>query len=231
MRHDPETNAAAYLSGDMPPRRRRAFEHHMLECEECWSEVEIGRRGRSLAEAARELAPQPLRERVRMSVAATSVPERRWTRRVTGIAAVIAVALVVSVIALVAILPSAGQPREIALLIADFNDEAAMGAAATTTLPARLGVLRLRDARSRLVDGMDVSAHEYSDPAGHRVVVYQADATFPVADGAELGSEGKTWIAHAGGRVLFCADRPVPSLVIGDDQHMVMLAATELGLR
>jgi hypothetical protein len=61
--------------------------------------------------------------------------------------------------------------------------------------------------------------------------VYQADRTFPVAEGAEHSSDGRTWTAAADGTVLFCADRPVASLVVGDDEREVTLAAQELGLR
>src|SRR5919109_2327713 len=53
-RHDPEANAAAYLAGVTSTRARRRFEAHILECEKCWSEVNLGREGRGLAESARE---------------------------------------------------------------------------------------------------------------------------------------------------------------------------------
>jgi hypothetical protein len=34
----------------------------MVDCEDCWREVDLGRKGRSVAESGRELAPQALRE-------------------------------------------------------------------------------------------------------------------------------------------------------------------------
>jgi anti-sigma factor RsiW len=67
-RHDPERNAAEYVSGELPGRARRWFEAHLLHCEDCWHEVLIGRIGRRVAEEARELAPAGLRDRVRAVV-------------------------------------------------------------------------------------------------------------------------------------------------------------------
>jgi hypothetical protein len=231
MKHEPEKNAAAYLSGVMSRRRRKAFEHHILECEDCWSEVDVGRRGRSLAEAARDLAPQSLRERVRMSVAATTPPRRRWARGIAGMSAGVIVLILATVVVITSILSSTDQPREVALLVADFKSEAPVGAAAPRVLPRRLGDLQLRESRIGRVDGMSITAHEYSDSAGHEVVVYQADQAFPVAVGASHSSSSETWTAEVDGTVMYCADRPVPSLVIGDDRKEVALAAAELGLR
>jgi hypothetical protein len=61
--HDPERNAAEYISGELPVRARRWFERHMLDCE-----VLLGRFGRRAAEDAREPVPAGLRDRIRASV-------------------------------------------------------------------------------------------------------------------------------------------------------------------
>jgi len=66
--HDPERNAAEYISGELPVRARRWFERHMLDCEDCWREVLLGRFGRRVAEDAREPVPAGLRDRIRASV-------------------------------------------------------------------------------------------------------------------------------------------------------------------
>jgi hypothetical protein len=230
MTHDPEKYAAAYLSGSMSRRRRKGFEEHILDCEDCWSEVELGRRGRSLAEAARDLAPLKLRERVRMSVEVTPAPMLRWRRFALGASAV-AVALVSLVAALDWTLDQQEQPQEIAVLLSDFESGSVLKTTAAKTLPNQLGDLRLRHSRAGRIHGMDVTAHSYTDPAGHEVVIYQADRTFPIAEGAEHASGGETWTAEVEGAVLFCADHPVPSLVVGDDHKEVALAAAELALR
>jgi hypothetical protein len=228
MTHDPERAAAAYLSGSMSRRRRKALEEHILQCEDCWSEVDAGRRGRSMAEQGRELAPQRLRERARMSVEAMPAPKRRW-RRFAFAASAAAVAFATAAVALYGTNERSEQPAEIALLVADFESSATLKNVTGMRLPRRLGDLRLSDSRAGRVHGMEVTAHEYVDPAGHEVVVYQADRTFPIAAGAEHDRE--TWTAEVDGAVLFCADHPVPSLVVGDDRKEVALAASELRLR
>ena len=63
--HDSETAAADYLGGGLHPQAVRAFERHLLGCEQCWQEVEAGRTGRRLAESARQVAPLELREQLR----------------------------------------------------------------------------------------------------------------------------------------------------------------------
>lgn len=84
--HDPERNAATYVSGELPGRRRRWFESHLLDCEDCWREVLIGRLGRRLASDVRDVAPAALRDRIRASVefeASAPEPDRRvrWWHR------------------------------------------------------------------------------------------------------------------------------------------------------
>lgn len=70
--HDPERNAAEYVSGELSRRATRWFEAHLLHCEDCWREVLLGRLGRRVAEEAREQAPAGLRDRVRAAVQLTS---------------------------------------------------------------------------------------------------------------------------------------------------------------
>lgn len=66
--HDPERDAAEYVTGELSTRARRWFETHLLHCEDCWREVLLGRLGRRVAEEAREQAPAGLRDRVRAAV-------------------------------------------------------------------------------------------------------------------------------------------------------------------
>ena len=116
MRHDPERNAAAYLGGLLSTRKRRKFESHIVECEDCWREVDSGRKGRSVAESGRELAPQALRERVRAAVeSVTPRPKRRWAFG----AAALATAVVVGSLYVVS-LPD--QPQTIEAVVAAFGD-------------------------------------------------------------------------------------------------------------
>lgn len=71
-RHDPEQHAAEYLCGEIPRRMCQWFEAHLLECDDCWHEVWLGREGRRVGEAAREMAPPGLRDTVRAAVMLSS---------------------------------------------------------------------------------------------------------------------------------------------------------------
>jgi hypothetical protein len=66
--HDPERDAAEYVTGELSRRATRWFEEHLLHCEDCWREVFLGRLGRRIAEESREQASASLRDRVRAAV-------------------------------------------------------------------------------------------------------------------------------------------------------------------
>jgi hypothetical protein len=230
VNHDPERAAASYLIGEMRGRRRARFERHLVECEDCWREVQLGRAGRSVAESGRELAPQQIREQVRAVIAATPPPVRPWRFR-WGVTLLTLAAVALAGVTYLS-LSGSGQPPVIDAVLADFGRGPAVSQEKVVAkLPARLGDLTYEVSYEDRLGDLEVVAHSYRDPAGHRVVVYQADRTFPVAAGAEHSGDGRTWTAAADGTVLFCADRPVPSLVVGDDEREVILAAQELGLR
>jgi Putative zinc-finger len=228
MRHDPERMAAAYLAGELGRRQRERFEAHILACEDCWREVGLGRRGRALAESMRQVAPQRLRERVRVTVAATP-PTRRGRRRGVLAATMVLLAAVVAGGLLVAQRPA--QPPAIAAAVAGYRAGVPAWTGAATPPPARrLGDLTWQASGRGELAGLPVLAHSYQDAAGHRVVLLQGDRLFPEADGARLMPGGATWIAEVDGVVVFCADRPAPSLVVGQDRAEVLLAAQRLGL-
>jgi Putative zinc-finger len=228
MRHDPERMAAAYLAGELGRRQRERFEAHILACEDCWREVGLGRRGRALAESMRQVAPQRLRERVRVTVAATP-PTRRGRRRGVVAATMVLLAAVVAGGLLVAQRPA--QPPAIAAAVAGYRAGVPAWTGAATPPPARrLGDLTWQASGRGEVAGLPVLAHSYQDAAGHRVVLLQGDRLFPEAAGARPMPNGATWIAEVDGLVLFCADRPAPSLVVGQHRAEVLLAAQRLGL-
>lgn len=225
--HDPERNAALYLGGIMSGRVRRRFEQHIIGCEDCWREVEVARRGRTLAESARELGPQELRELVRSTVAVASPKRNLASRaRLAILACGAAFALVIAVLVL-----QPSQPQELEVLLSDYTGSEQFHEQPPAALPSVLGDLELVEVRGGRIEAMSMVVHEYVDPAGHIVTVYRSDSTFPVARGAEHNASGTTWSATLDDAVLFCADRPVPSLVIGDDAREVRLASIELGLK
>lgn len=228
MSHEPEKDAASYLGGEMSRRYRRRFEQHILECDDCWREVHVGRRGRIIAESGRELAPQFLRERVRASIESLAPRGSRFGLRVTGIVALVLL-LAVSVPLL---LPSESeQPVAIDAILSDFSGEQDAGRVADPALPSHLGDLELRESKTATLGGLDVIVHVYEDAAGHVVSVYQADEAFPIADGAHLYEDAAgTWTANVEDAVLFCTEHPIPSLIVGDDTKEVKMAAQELDL-
>ena len=220
MNHDPERNSAAYLGGLLRGSRRRRFERHILECEDCWREVDLGRKGRALAEAGRELAPQRIRERVRAAVETLQPPRRpRWAF------GAVALAVLPVVAAIFVLIPR--EPTEIRAVLAWFRTDHD-GAQTAPQLPARLATLRLEEAERSRIGDLYVVAHRYVDRSGDVVVVYVADEEWPVALGAEHDNEGETWVAHKDGLVLICLNEPAPSFVVGDDRHDVELAAYSL---
>jgi hypothetical protein len=241
MAHDPAALAAAYLSGELGRRRRERYGRHLLECEDCWREVQAARSGRALAESLRELAPQQLRERVRATVEAAPANDRSWphwpgvTGRPSGRGRVLAAG--VALVALLALVTGGllgrarpAQPEPIAAAVARY--QAGDRWAPTTARPParRLGDLELRRSGQGTLAGLPVTAHVYQDQAGHRVTLLRASRSFPTAAGARHQPTAAVWLAEVDQVVLFCADRPWPALVVGQDRAEVLLAADRLGL-
>lgn len=227
-KHDPEREAALYLDGEMSKRQKERFESHIVDCEECWHEADTARQGRSIAESGREIAPYEMRERVRAMIPSLPVPRTPpWK---IGLLAM-ALLLVVATATVIVMSGSRSQPQAIDIILADFHGDEKVTAPAPDSLPDRLGDLTLISARSGEAAGMRLVVFEYADRAGHQVAVYRSDESFPIANGANHDDLTDTWTALADGAVLYCTDKPVPYLVVGDDAREVDLAAEALGLR
>jgi Putative zinc-finger len=234
MRHDPERAAAAYLAGELAPRQRERFEAHVLGCEDCWREVKAGREGRRLAESLREVAPQHLRERIRATIAAAPPPRRRRIRMPALLGVVVVLSTVLALLAgwMLGRERAPAQPAPIAAAVASYQEGMAAWDPAAQPPPARqLGGLAWQGARRGELAGLPVVAHTWQDAAGHRMVLLVAGRPFPQAAGARHAPSGATWTAQVRGVVLFCADHPASSLLLGTDQAEVLAAAQRLGLR
>ncbi len=72
--------AAAYLDG-LRARAHRRYEEHLLDCEACWREVSLARRGRELAESIADTAPAGTREKIRVAVASAATEQPAWVAR------------------------------------------------------------------------------------------------------------------------------------------------------
>ncbi|MEX2556516.1 MAG: zf-HC2 domain-containing protein [Actinomycetota bacterium] len=227
MIHDPERDAATFLGGEMPPKRAAAFERHLLECEDCWREVSEGRRGRALAESARELASQQLREDVRAAVAAFSPEPARRTRR--WLAAAAAVFVIAAGTSTFLVVRDPSQPEAIAAAVADFRTgRLPVAQPATRTAPdlTSAGLVYV-DGGSGRIGEFRIDAFAYRDRAGNGVLLYLSDEPFPVAAGADRSSD--TWTASDGEVALLCAEHPHALLLLGRDADVLERAANALG--
>ncbi len=227
MSHDSERDAAAYLGGAMRARRRRGFEAHLMECEDCWREVAVGRTGRRLAESTRELAPQSLRETVRAGVAAFPSPRRRFRLPLAG-----AILLLAAIGAFSAVQLRTDQPAPIARAVADFRQgrlpiEAPTTADAPDLTPLSLS---LTSAGSGFLDGLPVDAYSYRDAAGRRLLLYLSDTAFPVAAGARQAVRDGPWRAHISDLELLCAQQPHALLAVSDDAALLDRLARQLAI-
>jgi anti-sigma factor RsiW len=221
--HDPERDAALYVSGEMRPSDRGRFEAHLLGCDDCWREVSLGRRGRAMVEASREVASPGLRDDIRAAISVAPVP-RRIPRRLPLVAAVVSV-LAVSIVG-AAEVHSRQQPPPIV---------AALAAARTETLTARgpseqpapnLSSQGLQLVMGERVDlaGLTSDAFMYRNTAGEAVLLFTSATPFPVAHDATPHAAGVNgWTAQSDGMTLVCGDRPMNYLVIAHDPSLVGL--------
>jgi anti-sigma factor RsiW len=221
--HNPERDAALYVSGEMGSAERRRFEAHLLACDDCWREVSLGRDGRGMVEASREIAPAGLRDDIRAAISVAPVPPR-LPRRLALVAAVASV-LAFSIFG-AAQVRSHHQPPPIA---------AALNAARTQTLAARgpselpapnLSSQGLQLVMGERVDlaGLTSDAFMYRNTASETVLLFTSAASFPVARSAtQLATGVNGWTAQSDGMTLVCGDRPMNYLVISQDPSLVAL--------
>jgi hypothetical protein len=241
MSHDAERNAARFLGGDMGAADRERFSSHLLECAQCWSEVEQGRRGRGIAEASRTAASAALRDRVRGLVEAeavhgdTTAPQR--TRRLAERRWLVRAAVPIAAVAVLALILTLGggtrEPPSLRAAVADYTAQRLPGAQLPQQRAPDLSRLRLQPigAGGGSYAGLDVVGYAYRDPAGRRLVLYLSDKPFPQAPGAErLAGKDGPWVAQRGDVVLLCARQPHALLVVGQDDELVRGAASALGV-
>lgn len=255
--HDSEVAAATYLGGGMRPRARRAFERHLLGCQDCWREVSLGREGRHLAESARQVAPAELRERLRTVISAqasasadpgsgssssrrfqfrSAAPSRRrpaGRRAWAALAATAALVIGAGLIGFVGHPGSSKQPAPIDASVADFRAHRLPGTLMPSAQAPDLTQVHLRPlgAASGSVAQTQVTAFSYRDAAGRDVLVYLSQEPFPTAVGAQhLAGPDGPWIATADGVTVLCARSPHALLVLGRDRQLVLDTARALGI-
>jgi Putative zinc-finger len=229
--HDDDAIIGAYLSGELSAADRNVFEAHLLTCDRCWAEVGAGRRGRALAEQAREPAPAPLRERVYAAVAAQR-PGHRRRARVLVAAAMVLLAAVAAAVIVRAVGPT-DQPLPIAVAVAGYRDDRLPGSGIPQREGPDLSALRLTEtgAGTGHLAGQPVIGYAYRDNTGRRLLIYLSDQPFPMPAHADHrgGPSGAAVARHRGVAVL-CSRSPHTVLILGEDERLVWQAATTLGL-
>jgi len=230
MSHDPERCAAEYLGGAMSARGARRFEAHLVECDQCWQEMAEGRAGRQIAESARELASAGLRDDVRAVVA--RLPRRHRSRWVAGLAASLAIVLVIAV--------SASAPRGTPAARPDRRGGGRLseGEARGVRPPARPAPelpgtgLSLVAQGGGAVGALAVDAYAFHDDRGHRLLLYLSDRPFPVAAGAHRSPQPECpWVASDSGVEMLCASDPKALLALSDDAALLRRVAAVLGVQ
>jgi len=239
MNHDPEQLAAAYLT-TMAPRARHRFEAHLLACEPCWQEACLARRGRQLAETARDLAPPQLREDIRVAVTtAAAVPAAsRRPRWHIMTAAVTAAAMLAGAAVLARPWPRSrpapdapAPPAVIAAAVASYQADRLPGTAVPAEPAPRLTPLNLDlvgAARGEL-GGVAVTIFAYSTPSGARLAIFRSSRAFPEANQArELGGTEGAWTVRSSGVTIICAKHTHAMLLLGSDVTLVQQAGALL---
>ena len=254
MRHDPERDAARFLAGTMSSARRHDFSEHLLSCQPCWQEVQQARAGRAALEAARQVAPAELRDRIRALVeahqepgSATATPLRRRRRWLPAAGLAAAAALVAATLTLAPSRLSSPPapspvPQALQLAVDDYHAQRLPGTGMTDSSAPDLSALQLRPVGTGAgaYHGLAVEAYAYIGPAGRRVAVYLSAEPFPEPAGAvPVHAAGGPWTAHQGDITALCAMLPAslapadPAvnalLVIGRDPALVAATARNLG--
>jgi hypothetical protein len=226
-----DATIGAYLAGEFPPPEQKAFEQHLLTCDHCWTDVDVGRRGRALVEQAREPAPDHLRTCIHAAAAAHR-PTRRPRTRVV-VAAALALVTAVTVGVAVRTADPASQPPQITLAVAGYRADRLPGSGIPAQAGPDLSALHLAEtgAGSGRLAGQPVTGYAYRDQTGRRILLYLSDRPFPMPERADhpTGPDGAATVRHRGISVL-CSRRPYQALVLGDDTHLVWRVAGELDL-
>jgi anti-sigma factor RsiW len=230
LTHDVEPTSAAYLAGELPDDEGKEFERHLLECDECWAEIDKARRGLVAVESLREPVPAHLRAAVRRRIGATPIAPTPHRHRV-ALAVAAGLAVVAGTTAGAILLRRPGESAVITSAVGGYLSDELPGAAMPKTPAPDLSRLRMTDmgAGAGTLDGMPVTAYAYRDDTGRRLTVYVGTTAFPMSRSAHMfhGRSGP-WMSHHDGVAVLCARRPHRVLIVGEDDTLVMAAAEAL---
>lgn len=205
MTHD-DRHVVAFLNGELSEGDEQAFDQHLLGCEACWRAVREDRAGRLALDLLRNPPAAGLADWVTASVQlADRAPgtiqsgrRRRWPRRPA--------AAVAAAVAVVAVLggalgwalggPSAGDPPQIAGVVAMMH-------------PAAAGDAALQDGERVDLGGQSMTVRAYR-VHGSVVLVATSARAFPIPSSSHLidGSSSTAWMAAQGPVSMYGVNRP-----------------------
>jgi anti-sigma factor RsiW len=227
MAHD-LVEIAAYVARELPVEQRAQFERHLLVCEDCAAEVELGERGRQLAGLGREAAPAGLHYRV----AALANQRRHWYRRPTAMAVAAAAAAVLAGGAAATLAVPGAPPVAIGAAAAEFRARQLPGDIAPAGPVPNLAALGLSPVAAGVGElaGQNVTAYTYRDSHGHRLVVYTSQRPFATPAEAEEYGGDDAWVTRLGGVSVLCGRAPHRTMIVGQDATQVSDAARYLNV-
>ena len=224
----------AFVAGDLHPADAKAWDQHLLECEQCWRAVREDRAGRQAAQVLRQPAPPGLADRVAFAVevaaaAGTASPQAhlagfsrrragpRKRLRWQGLVSAAAVAVAVAVTALVFVLPGGRGAGSVPAAVA------AVARYAQAVLPAAQMPPAHPGGRSTPVKvGSAVTVTEGGQRIvmtiwrldGAEAVLAVSSTAFPMPSGAHgVSGGGMAWSARLGKVGLYCRNGLTSELV------------------
>jgi len=230
VHHDPEQLAARFIDGRLGRTERWRFERHLVECRECWGQVQQARAGRSAAESLRVVAPSRVRERVRATPELDSTATAAATqRRSRSGPALVAVAVVLAAVVVGVVTRDADRATgTLPDVVAAYRDPGTWRAATASPPALVLAGLRWTATRATAIDDERVLGFTYDGRPGDSVlVVRQAGSLEPPVDADPVA--GADWRAELDGVTVICTQPPDQYLVIGTDPALVTQAARTLG--
>ena len=222
---------AAFLAGDLHPAEARAWDQHLLECEQCWRAVREDRAGRQAAQVLRQPAPPGLADRVAFAIevaaATRAAPrqaqpdgrQRRWASRLRWrrLASVAAVVVAAAVTLLVFALPRARETGSVPAAVA-----AVARYAQTVLSPAHVSPADPGGRPAAVEIGHPVTVAEGGQRIvmttwrldGAEAVVAVSSTPFPMPSGARrVSGAGMAWSARLGQVGLYCRNGRTSELV------------------
>lgn len=219
-----ESRITAFLNGELSDADEQSFDEHLVACESCWSAVQEDRAGRLALERLQAPAPLGLADRVTASIdlagkrpagdGATPFPRaprpgrnRVRPRWLVPAAAVVVVAVVGGTIAGIVNGRPAGDPPQIARVVA-------MASSASDSTSLRSG-------EHFDIDGQSLTVRSYRIESTTTLVATSAHP-FPMPASSHLvaGSSPTAWMGTDGRLAMYGVNRPP-----GDGRQSVFLVA------